>query len=592
MRPIADDELELAAHFESFERVPIGFPDLAPLRMSFLKKLGLGSSHLEDRIDLCTSDMLLAPDWPANLEVTDLINGSEKGPREAMKALRKKIRDRNPKVAVLALTLVETCMKNCGTRFHVQIADEEFMEELVKVATGRRGGEAEEKALQLVRAWGEAFRERREDPVLGAFYRAYAEMRSRGITFPPAEGDAMAVPRRSQRAEMDLTAGEAAAIRVAGGGAPAATDDFMDELDDWRSNSPTRRGRAARSSRSVRTAGYSEAPQRSEAVSDAAYAEYLGRSGSAAPRRSAAPAPRPQPAAAARAQAAPVLEVNRQKLEGDLEVVRTNCELLSEIVAACDPQRELITENPIANELHESCTAMSMRVMELLEELSGQPDMDEVLLAQLLAVNDDLQRVFTAYENARVEGMQRQQAPQQAAQQRSSRSADAPLIDLQGPDSVSASLAAMNLQGRPPAAYTTPALADEEEEAPLRGRPPSHSPAAIPPPPPPQAFLADADGFAPHLAAPAPGVRPATQEGWDFSAPAPAAASDFGGNPFAGPPPPPGTEPVNVDDFDAFLNASRTSNAPLPGATTVDRADMEEFDRFLAGNAVPQTHTR
>ena len=39
----------------------------------------------------------------------------------------------NPKIQSLALTLTETCMKNCGTHMHKAIGTRAFLEEIVRV---------------------------------------------------------------------------------------------------------------------------------------------------------------------------------------------------------------------------------------------------------------------------------------------------------------------------------------------------------------------------------------------------------------------------------------------------------------------------
>ncbi|PHH71838.1 hypothetical protein CDD82_6302 [Ophiocordyceps australis] len=73
------------------------------------------------------------PNLAMNLEVCDLIN-SKKGsaPREAATAIVGCINHRNPTVALLALQLLDNCVKNCGYPFQLQISTKEFLNELVR----------------------------------------------------------------------------------------------------------------------------------------------------------------------------------------------------------------------------------------------------------------------------------------------------------------------------------------------------------------------------------------------------------------------------------------------------------------------------
>ncbi|KKY23220.1 putative vhs domain-containing protein [Phaeomoniella chlamydospora] len=74
------------------------------------------------------------PNLALNLEVADLIN-SKKGntPREAAVTIVNLINHRNPNVSLLALGLLDICVKNCGYPFHLQISTKEFLNELLKI---------------------------------------------------------------------------------------------------------------------------------------------------------------------------------------------------------------------------------------------------------------------------------------------------------------------------------------------------------------------------------------------------------------------------------------------------------------------------
>lgn len=65
------------------------------------------------------------------MEICDLINETEDGPKDAMKAIRKRLAQnaaRNFTVVMYTLTVLETCVKNCGRRFHVLVCNKDFLQ--------------------------------------------------------------------------------------------------------------------------------------------------------------------------------------------------------------------------------------------------------------------------------------------------------------------------------------------------------------------------------------------------------------------------------------------------------------------------------
>ncbi|CAI6338899.1 unnamed protein product [Periconia digitata] len=97
------------------------------------------------------------PNLALNLEITDLIN-SKKGtaPREAAVTLVQYINHRNQNVALLALSLLDICVKNCGYPFHLQISTKEFLNELVRRFPERppvHSSRVQNRILELIEEW-------------------------------------------------------------------------------------------------------------------------------------------------------------------------------------------------------------------------------------------------------------------------------------------------------------------------------------------------------------------------------------------------------------------------------------------------------
>ncbi|ODA83421.1 hypothetical protein RJ55_01935 [Drechmeria coniospora] len=118
---------------------------------------GRAPSQLQRFIAGACSPENYEPNLALNLEICDLIN-SKKGstPREAAMAVVGYINHRNPNVALLALSLLDYCVKNCGYPFHLQISTKEFLNELVRRFPERppiRPTRVQAKILEAIEEW-------------------------------------------------------------------------------------------------------------------------------------------------------------------------------------------------------------------------------------------------------------------------------------------------------------------------------------------------------------------------------------------------------------------------------------------------------
>ena len=114
-------------------------------------------------VDQATSDILNSVDWSANLQLVDQVNANDNPPmlREIVHVLRKRLQSKTPRVVMNALTLAETLVLNCHTRFHNEVAESKFMNAMSNVARvnsrkmDRTSVEIADKALELIQSWGE-----------------------------------------------------------------------------------------------------------------------------------------------------------------------------------------------------------------------------------------------------------------------------------------------------------------------------------------------------------------------------------------------------------------------------------------------------
>ncbi|PNT70205.1 TOM1-like protein 9 isoform X2 [Brachypodium distachyon] len=133
-------------------------------------------------VDRATSDMLIGPDWAKNMEICDICNRDPGQSKDVVKALRKRIVHKNPKVQLLALTLLETAIKNCGDIFQMHVAERDVLHEMVKMVKKKSDPRVKEKILVLIDTWQEALGGPRAR--YPQYYAAYHELVRAGAQFP------------------------------------------------------------------------------------------------------------------------------------------------------------------------------------------------------------------------------------------------------------------------------------------------------------------------------------------------------------------------------------------------------------------------
>ncbi|KAM6939628.1 target of Myb1 membrane trafficking protein [Xenentodon cancila] len=159
------------------------------------------STPVGQRIERATSSALQSEDWGLNMEICDIINETDEGPRDAVKAVKKRIvGNKNFREIMLALTVLEACVKNCGHRFHVLVATQEFVEGvLVRSILPKYNPPTvlHDRVLSLIQSWADAFR---SSPSLAGVVYVYDDLRRRGLEFPMTDLDALSpihTPNRS-----------------------------------------------------------------------------------------------------------------------------------------------------------------------------------------------------------------------------------------------------------------------------------------------------------------------------------------------------------------------------------------------------------
>ncbi|XP_028029136.1 TOM1-like protein 2 [Bombyx mandarina] len=170
--------------------------------MSFFGVGNPFSTPVGQKIEQATDGALPSENWALNMEICDIINSSTDGPKDAIKAIRKRLTTsagKNYTVVMYTLTVLETCVKNCGKPFHVLVCNKEFISELVKLIGPKNDPPTvvQDKVLSLIQCWADAFQNQAELQGVG---QVYNELRTKGVEFPMTDLDAMApifTPQRS-----------------------------------------------------------------------------------------------------------------------------------------------------------------------------------------------------------------------------------------------------------------------------------------------------------------------------------------------------------------------------------------------------------
>uniref|UniRef100_A0A2L2YGE7 Putative cytosolic sorting protein gga2/tom1 n=1 Tax=Parasteatoda tepidariorum TaxID=114398 RepID=A0A2L2YGE7_PARTP len=165
---------------------------------TLLSQLGVGvnpfSTAVGQRIEQATDASLASENWALNMEICDIINETDEGPKDALRAIRKRLLQnagKNYTVVMYTLTVLETCVKNCGKRFQLQATQKDFIQDLVKLIGPKNDPPTavQEKVLSLIQNWAEVFK---SNPEMQGVVQVFVDLKQKGIEFPSPDLDTAA----------------------------------------------------------------------------------------------------------------------------------------------------------------------------------------------------------------------------------------------------------------------------------------------------------------------------------------------------------------------------------------------------------------
>ncbi|XP_023773907.1 ADP-ribosylation factor-binding protein GGA2-like isoform X2 [Cyanistes caeruleus] len=99
-----------------------------------------GPGQLQRWLNEATDPSVSEENWECIQRFCEQVNAGTEGPLFALRLLAHKIQSPQEREALHALTVLETCVNNCGDRFHSEMAKFRFLNELIKVLSPKYYG--------------------------------------------------------------------------------------------------------------------------------------------------------------------------------------------------------------------------------------------------------------------------------------------------------------------------------------------------------------------------------------------------------------------------------------------------------------------
>ncbi|KAK7358752.1 hypothetical protein VNO77_00690 [Canavalia gladiata] len=145
----------------------------------------LESSETEmaaELVNAATSEKLAETDWMKNIEICEFVARDQRRTRDVVKAIKKRLGNKNPNTQRYAVLLLEMLLNNIGDHIHQQVIDTGIIPILVKTVKKKSDLPVREQIFLLLDAT--------QTSLGGAsgkfpqYYNAYYELVSAGVQFP------------------------------------------------------------------------------------------------------------------------------------------------------------------------------------------------------------------------------------------------------------------------------------------------------------------------------------------------------------------------------------------------------------------------
>ncbi|XP_055050654.2 target of Myb1 membrane trafficking protein isoform X2 [Misgurnus anguillicaudatus] len=174
------------------------------------------STPVGQLVENATSSSLPSEDWGLNMEICDIVNETDDGAKDAVRAIKKRILgNKNFKEVMLTLSVLEACVKNCGHRFHMYVSTRDFVENvLVQTIMPKNNPPMilQDRVLRMIQAWSDAFRSSTD---LTGVVTVYENLRRKGVQFPIPEANGYSPIHSPNKTATSMSPGSMPAERCA-----------------------------------------------------------------------------------------------------------------------------------------------------------------------------------------------------------------------------------------------------------------------------------------------------------------------------------------------------------------------------------------
>ncbi|CAL8103634.1 unnamed protein product [Calicophoron daubneyi] len=346
-------------------------------------------------------------DWSLILEICDTINETDEGPKEAIRAIRKRITSSAGKdhVAIwYTLLLLEACIKNCGRRFYSHVANKEFLHDFLKLLSPKNepSQQLQAKVLYMLKV----------SPPTGmhsdlqrASSKYPSDLRRNVGTSAVKNGDVPFSRIPSTRRYQNSTVTTGNPIQPCN-----VCHTYHVGISDHsalapQTTRPSRVGFPVQQYATPIPTGSTHAPDGCSphlnalrAADDTATVLYRPAPGIQLSEADQVTFSHPNQITDrmefdADGTVRHLTSSQRIKLTQDLTVVETNVNVLNDMLAELRPDSVSSEDLTLLQELYQTCRAMHRRVIEFLSQVS-----DEEATPRLLQVNDNLTSTFSRYD--------------------------------------------------------------------------------------------------------------------------------------------------------------------------------------------------
>jgi ADP-ribosylation factor-binding protein GGA len=159
---------------------------------------------LEALLEKATNPKNKYEDWEFIMAFCDRVNLEQEGPQLALRMIVPKMRHENERVNLLALALLEACVKNCGQRFHQELGMFRFLNELIKMLSEKYLGKqtpevVKAKIKALLYSWKVGL------PTEGKIADAYEMLKKEGLAFDESQGPDATLRPEKQKPKVALS---------------------------------------------------------------------------------------------------------------------------------------------------------------------------------------------------------------------------------------------------------------------------------------------------------------------------------------------------------------------------------------------------